>query len=167
MVIFMAEDEDGDDEEEIVIPMKAEEVMTQDVIKLDEQASVKKAAEIMAEEGINAVIITRNRKIIGIVTERDILRRIVVTERNAAETKTKEIMSNPLIIIEPNTNLEEAARLMFDKKIKHLPVMKHNRLVGLVTLQDICKFQPKLLRVLKGLTETPKNLEGTLKCYII
>ncbi|MGE5638237.1 MAG: cyclic nucleotide-binding/CBS domain-containing protein [Chloroflexota bacterium] len=156
-----------DDEEEIVLPMKAEDIMVEDVVKLDEETSVKKAAEIMVEEGITAIIITKKKKIVGIVTERDILKRVVVREKNVAETKMKDIMSNPLITIEPNTKLEEAARLMFEKRIKNLPVMKNNRLIGLVSLQDICKFQPKLLRVLKGLMETPENLDRTLKCYII
>ncbi len=162
---FMSEDED--DDEEIVIPRKAEDVMTENVVELDEDASVKRAAEIMAEEGITAIIITKKKKIVGIVTERDILKRVVVREKSPVETKMKDIMSNPLVTIEPNMKLEEAAHLMFEKKIKNLPVMKNKRLVGLVSLQDICKFQPKLLRVLKGLMETPENLERILKCYII
>jgi len=63
--------------------------------------------------------------------------------------------------------LEEAARLMFEKKIKNLPVIHENRLIGLVSLQDICRLQPEVLRILRQAMETPKNLQKVLRYYII
>ncbi len=149
------------------IPLKAQDVMTRDVITLDEAVSAKKAAEIMAQEGISAIITTAEGKAVGILTERDILKRIVAEDKNSQDTKLKEIMSSPLITIGPDADLEEAAHLMFEKKIKNLPVIQGNRLIGLVSLQDICKLQPEILKILKQLMETPKNLERVLRCYII
>ncbi|HII85853.1 TPA: CBS domain-containing protein [Candidatus Bathyarchaeota archaeon] len=160
----MSEDEP---EAKVLIPMKAEDVMTREVITLDENVSAKKAAEIMAEEGVSAVLGTSEGKAIGILTERDILKRIVAEDKDSRETTVKDIMSSPLVTIGPSTDLEEAAHIMFEKKIKNLPVINENRLIGLVSLHDICRLQPEILRILRQVMETPKNLQRVLRCYII
>lgn len=116
---------------------------------------------------MSAVIITAEGKANGILTERDILKRIVAEDKNSKKTKVKEIKSSPLVTIGPSTDLEEAANIMFEKKIKNLPVVHENRLIGLVSLQDICKLQPEILRILKQKMETPKNIKKVLRCYII
>jgi CBS domain-containing protein len=154
---FVSEDEtENVAREKILIPMKTEDVMTREVITLDENVSAKKAAEIMAQEGVSAIIATSEGKAVGILTERDILKRIVAEDKNSIETKVKEIMSSPLVTIEPSADLEEAAHIMFEKKIKNLPVIKDNRLIGLISLQDICKLQPQVLGMLKQIMETPR-----------
>ena len=164
----MSEDELGNKaEEKILIPIKAEDVMVREVVTLDENVSAKKAAEIMAQEGVSAIIATVEGKAKGILTERDILKRIVAEDKNSRKTKVKEIMSSPLVTIGPNTDLEEAAHLMFEKKIKNLPVIHENRLIGLISLQDICRLQPEVLRILRQARETPKSLQKVLNCYII
>jgi CBS domain-containing protein len=164
----VSEDEpENEAEEKILIPMKAEDVMAREVVTLDEDVSAKKAAEIMAQEGVSAIIVTSEGKAKGILTERDILKRIVAEDKDSRKTKVKEIMSSPLVTIEPSTDLEKAAHLMFEKKIKNLPVIHENRLIGLISLQDICKLQPEILRILRQAMETPKNLQKVLSCYII
>lgn len=164
----MSKDESGNKaEEKILIPIKAEDVMVREVVTLDENVSAKKAAEIMAQEGVSAIIATSEGKAKGILTERDILKRIVAEDKNSRKTKVKEIMSSPLVTIEPSTDLEEAAHLMFEKKIKNLPVIHENRLIGLISLQDICRLQPEVLRLLRQAMETPNNLQKVLSCYII
>ena len=141
--------------------------MVTEVVALDGNVSVKEAAEIMAQEDVSAVIVTVEGKANGILTERDILKRIVAEDKNSRKTKVKEIMSSPLVTIGPSTDLEEAARLMFEKKIKNLPVVHENRLVGLVGLQDILRFHPEVLKILKQTMETPKNIQKVLRYYII
>jgi signal-transduction protein with cAMP-binding, CBS, and nucleotidyltransferase domain len=164
----MSENETGNKAKgKIVIPIKAADVMTTEVAVMDAAVSAKKAAEIMAQEGVSAIIVTVEGKAKGIVTERDILKRIVAEDKNAVKTKVKEIMSSPLLTIESSTDLEEAARLMFEKKIKNLPVTHEKRLIGLINLQDICRFQPEILRLLKQTMKTPKNLQKVLRYYII
>jgi len=164
---FVSKDEsENEAKTKFVIPLKAENVMATEVAIIKESASVKKAAEIMAQEGISAIIVTVKGKAKGIVTERDILKRIVAEDKNARQTKVKEIMSSPLVTIEPSTDLEEAARLMFEKKMKNLPVAHGNRLIGLINLQDICLIQPEILRLLREKMETPKNLQKVLRYYI-
>jgi CBS domain-containing protein len=164
----VSEDENGNSAgEKIVIPLKAEDVMVREVVTLDENVSVKEAADIMSQQGINSVIATEKGRAIGIVTERDILKRIVSEDKNSKKTKIKDIMSSPLVVIAPSTDLEEAARLMFDKKIKNLPVIDKNRLIGLVSLTDICRLQPEILKILRQTIETPKNLKKVVECYIV
>lgn len=153
-------------EAKFVIPLKAENVMATEVAIMKEEMSSKKAAELMAKENISAIIVTSKGKAKGIVTGRDILKRIVAEDKNASKTKLKEIMSSPLVTIEPTTNLEKAARLMFEKKIKNLPVAHENRLVGLINLQDICLIQPEILKLLRETMKTPKNLQKVLRYYI-
>jgi CBS domain-containing protein len=163
----VSEDEGARAKEKNFIPIKAEDVMVREVVTLDENVSAKKAAEIMAQEGVSAIIATAEGKAKGILTERDILKRIVAEGKNSRKTRVKEIMSSPLVTIGPNTNLEEAAHLMFEKKMKNLPVIHENRLIGLISLQDICRLQPEVLRILRQAMETPKNLQKVLRCYII
>jgi CBS domain-containing protein len=163
----LSEDEcEGKAKEKFVIPIKAKDVMVTEVAIMDEDVSVKTAAEVMSQEGVSAIIVTVEGIAKGIVTERDILKRIVAEDKNARKTKVREIMSSPLVTIEPSTDLEEAARLMFAKKVKNLPVTHENRLIGLINLQDICRLQPEILRLLRQTVETPKNLQKVLRYYI-
>jgi CBS domain-containing protein len=162
----LSKDESRNKAVKLVIPLKAENVMTTEVAVMNESESVKKAVDVMAQEGVNAVIVTVEGKAVGIVTERDILKRIVAEDKDARKTKLKRIMSSPLVTIEPSTDLEEAARLMFEKKMKNLPVVHENRLIGLINLQDICLFQPEILKLLRETMETPKNIQKVLRYYI-
>jgi CBS domain-containing protein len=162
----LSKDESRNKAAKLVIPLKAENVMTTEVAVMNESESVKKAVDVMAQEGVNAVIVTVEGKAVGIVTERDILKRIVAEDKDARKTKLKRIMSSPLVTIEPSTDLEEAARLMFEKKMKNLPVVHENRLIGLINLQDICLFQPEILKLLRETMETPKNIQKVLRYYI-
>jgi len=151
------------------VALKTANVMVKKVITVDEKASVKEAADTMNQFGIGSVITTRRGKPIGIITERDLLKRIVSEGRNAKKTRVKEIMSSPLVVISPDTDLEEAARLMFEMKIKKLPVTEQNRLVGLVSLTDIARAQPmiKFLQKLAATQYTPKSIQKVLNCYIV
>jgi len=155
--------------EEDKVTLKTANVMVKKVITIDEKTSVKEAANIMNQLEIGSVIIIRKGKPLGIITERDILKRIVYEGRNAKKTIVKEIMSSPLVVISPDTDLEEAACLMFEKKIKKLPVTEQNRLVGLISLTDIARVQPmiKFLQKLAATQDTPKSIQKVLSCYIV
>jgi len=151
------------------VTLKTANVMVKKVITVDEKASVKEAANIMNQFEIGSVITTRKGKPIGIITERDLLIRIVSEGRNAKKTIVKEIMSSPLIVVSPDTDLEQAACLMFEKKIKKLPVTEQNRLVGLISLTDIARVQP-MIRFLQKLAIaqcTPKSMQKVVNCYIV
>ena len=150
--------------------LRAEDVMVKEVITIDENSTVKQAADVMNQFEIGSIIATRNGQAIGIITERDLLKRIVAAGKSARNVKVKDIMSSPLTAIMPNMDLEEAVRLMFEKKIKKLAVIDQNGVVGLLSLTDIARCQPgitKLLRTLSTLQDTPKSLKKVLACYIV
>jgi CBS domain-containing protein len=167
MVILVAAREKANEGK---VLLKTGDVMVREVITVDENASVKEAADIMNQFEIGSIIATRKGKAVGIITERDLLKRIVAEGKNAKKTRVKDIMSSPLVVIMPNTDLEEAARLMFEKKIKKLPVIDQNRLVGLVSLTDIARFQPEIIKILQKLAaiqDTPKSIKKVLDYYIV
>lgn len=161
----MAQEETGENK----VTLKTGNVMIRKVITVDEQATVRKAANIMNELDIGCVIATRKGKPIGIVTERDLLKRIISKGKNAEKTAVKEIMSTPLVAISPDADLEEAARQMFEKKIKKLAVADQNGLVGLISLTDIARMQPmiKVLQRLSATQHTSKSIKKVLNSYIV
>jgi CBS domain-containing protein len=106
----------------------------------------------------------------GIVTERDFLRRVIAEAKDVMNTKVKEIMTTPLVVVEPSTDLKEAVKLMFRNKIKKLAVVDANKLVGIVTLTDIARVQPQMIEMLKQLAakqETPKSMQKVINYYIV
>jgi len=150
--------------------LKVEDVMVQDVITIDENSTVKEAAEIMNKFEIGCLIAVRRGKAMGIITERDILKRVVTEAKDARKTKVKDVMSSPLVVAEPDMELEDAVKLMFQMKIKKLPVVDEKRLVGLVSLTDIARFQPQMIRILKQLSlkkRTPKRIKKVVDYYIV
>jgi len=152
------------------LSLKIEDVMIREVITLDENATVKKAAEIMNRFEIGSLIIVGKRKAVGIVTERDLLKRVIAQARDANTTKVKEIMTTPLVVAEPEMDLEKAVRQMFQMKIKKLPVVDGKKLVGLVSLTDIARFHPAMMKLLKQLAvnqAAPKSIKKVIDYYVV
>ena len=156
--------------EDTGMSLKVEDVMVKEVITIDENSSVKEAAEIMNKFEIGCLIAVSKKKAVGIVTERDMLKRVVAESRDASKNKVKDIMSSPLVVVEPNMDLEEAVKLMFQMKIKKLPVVEEKRLVGLVSLTDIARFQPQMITILKQLAAkqaAPKSMQKVMDYYVV
>lgn len=151
--------------------LKLEDVMVSEVITVEADATVKKAVELMNKNEIGCLIVVdrETEKPVGIVTERDMLKRVLVELRDPRKTRVSEIMSTPLIFGTPHMDVEVAARLMFKKKIKKLPVVENGNLVGLVTLTDLARVQPEMIRVLKKLSLKklpPKRMKKVLDYYV-
>ena len=103
--------------------------------------SIFTISNLMKEGKVGSIIIMdQNNKPVGIITERDIVRRAVSDSKDPNTTKATEIMSNPLITVEKDTYLYEAAKKMVKNNIRRLPVVKNNTLVGIVTVTDIIKY---------------------------
>ena len=150
--------------------LKVEDIMVGEVITIDEDSTVKEAAEVMNKFEIGCLIAVRKGKAIGMITERDLLKRVVAEAKDATETKVKDVMSSPLVVIEPSVELEEAVKLMFQMKIKKLPVVDGKRLVGLITLTDIARFQPQMIKLLKQLAKrqaAPKSMKKVIDYYVV
>ena len=120
--------------------MKIEEAMIKSVVTLQEDVSVYEAVKLMNENRIGCLVVLQYGQVVGIVTERDMLERVLEKCRNPKETKVTEIMTKRVIVGKPDMQLAEAAKLMFEKKVKKLPIVEGNRLVGLVTLTDLARM---------------------------
>jgi len=114
------------------------DIMTKNVVSVCVENSVFEAAELMSSKQVSCLVIMDGEMPIGIVTERDIVRR-VVAKKMPLETKVSEIMSKSLITIDADASLKEAARLMSSNKIRRLPVLKQNKLVGIVVAADFVR----------------------------
>jgi CBS domain-containing protein len=164
----VAQEQENDGKNDV--RLRVADVMVKDVITIGENASVKEAADIMNKFEVSSIIAAKEGKATGIITESDILKRIVAEAKIARKTKVKDIMSSPLIAVAPDTNLEEAGQLMFQKKIKKLPVIDREKLVGLISLTDVARYQPGLIKLLKFCllaNNTPKSLEKVIDHYIV
>ncbi len=149
--------------------LKVEDVMVEDVITIEANATVKKAISIMNENEIGCLIVVKQAKAVGIVTERDMLARVLVRARDPERTRVSEVMTTPLVVADPKMELEEAARLMFKMKVKKLPVVLDGELVGLITLTDLARFQPQIIKILKkahALNRAPKRMQKVVDYYI-
>ena len=113
------------------------------VLEIDADASVLDAVQLMVEKNVGSLLVTVGGEITGIVTERDYLRRVTLEGRTDAETRVGEIMSSPLVVVTPDTSIDECMAVMTDRRIRHLPVVEDGRVVGLVSIGDLVKFKSK------------------------
>ena len=114
------------------------DIMNKDVVTIEANKTVFEAAELMSSEEVGCLIVVIKAFPVGIITERDIVRRIV-SKRNSVDLKVAEFMTKTLITVEPDTSLKEAARVMSTNKIRRLPVLKNNKLVGIVVASDFVR----------------------------
>ncbi len=119
---------------------KIEDFMVTNVMTVGLATTVRKAAELMKRHEIGCLIILKKERPVGIVTERDMLNRVLIELKDPKKTTVEEIMSTPLIVVQPHTDIQDAAALMLKRKIKKLPVVDDGYLAGLVTLTDLVFF---------------------------
>ncbi|MEJ6001181.1 CBS domain-containing protein [Paucibacter soli] len=102
-------------------------------------ASVYEAVSMMADKNIGALLVMENGKVVGIVTERDYARKIVLMDRSSRDTLLRDIMSSPVMVVPPERSAEECMALMTEHRLRHLPVMDGEQLLGLVSIGDLVK----------------------------
>lgn len=117
------------------------EIMTRDVLAVESTTRLPEAAARMHERGVGAVVVVEGGRLVGIFTERDVLRRVVVPERPPGGTTVAEVMTTPVTTCSSSTRIEECAALMTDRRIRHLPVVDDGVLGGMVTIGDLLAFQ--------------------------
>jgi CBS domain-containing protein len=126
--------------------MKVREIMSHPIITEDENALLTEIVKDMAEMEIGSVVITSDGKPAGIITERDLALKILLMDKRASEVRAKEIMSSPLVTIEPDASVEEATALALDKRIKRLPVVENGVLIGIVSIRNILTRKPEFVK---------------------
>lgn len=140
--------------------------MVKDVLTVEVSESVLKATKKMNDRKVGSIVAVEKGKPVGILTERDILSKIVVEKRDAENTKVKEVMSTPLISGKPEMSLEEILKTMVLKRVKKLPILKDEKLVGIITLFDIVRWNPIAANLLKEKCET-QEVPQNIKKYVI
>ena len=108
-----------------------------EVASVTEDASVIDAAGLMNQRRFGALVVTSGPNVVGIFTERDILCRVVAEKRDPAGTKVGEVMSSPVACCQSDTKLEECRAVMTTKRLRHLPVVDDNQLVGMLSIGDL------------------------------
>jgi len=127
--------------------IKVIEAMTHNPITIEPNAALKRAANMMAEMHVGSLLVKEKDKIIGVMSEQDIVRK-AVAKGNISRYKVKHIMEEHLISIEPDKDIFEAILMMRDYNIRHLPVMSKGKFHGLVTAKDILKIEPDLFEIM-------------------
>jgi len=135
--------------------MEIRKIMVKEVKTVPMDTTVQKAVEIMNKNRINCLVVTYNKRIAGILTERDLLERVLEKGKDPKETAVSEIMTRQVLVGKPTMEIVEASNFMFEKKVKKLPIMEKNRLVGIVTLTDIARatcVDEKTMKLIKQLS---------------
>ena len=116
---------------------------SRDVLKIDAEASALDAVRQMVGANIGSLLVTDGGEVTGIVTERDFLRRVAQEGPADEEVTVRDIMSSPLVVVSPQTDIDECMAVMTDRRIRHLPVVDNGDVVGIVSIGDVVKFKSK------------------------
>ena len=117
--------------------MKISEIMTKDVITLSVDDTVEHAAKLMKQHNIGSIPVSTKEKIVGIITDRDIILRCVAEGKDLKTQVVREIMTSNPVVGDENINVDDAARIMSERQIRRLPIVGNNSLVGMVSLGDL------------------------------
>lgn len=131
------------------------DIMTREVVTVSPETSVYTAARIMAQAEVGSVVVTVGEKPVGIITERDLVRKVLALGLPPRRTTVKQIMSSPVVVVGEHTSLEEAVSIMAKNKIRRLLVVADEKLVGIVTATDVVKaFGEEAVRALPALVRS-------------
>ncbi len=111
-----------------------------DIWSLPPEAFVYEAIQMMSDKKVGALLVMKNNHLIGFISERDYARKVILQGRSSRETMVSEIMSAPVITVSPAQTTDECMRLMTAHRIRHLPVMEHGRVVGIISIGDLVRW---------------------------
>jgi CBS domain-containing protein len=132
-------------------------VKSSDIWSIDPDALVFDAITLMAEKGIGALLVIKDQRVVGILSERDYARKVLLKGRSSRQTPVRDIMTADVIFASPEQTVEECMGLMTNKRIRHLPVMADDRLEGVISIGDLVKA------VIADQQETIEQLESYIR----
>jgi len=109
------------------------------LFSVEPETPVLEAIRAMAEHGIGALLVMTDRRLVGIVSERDYARKVILLGRASADTPVADIMSTPVITVQPNDTVQKCMQLMTDRHVRHLPVTEGDKVLGMVSIGDLVK----------------------------
>jgi CBS domain-containing protein len=110
-----------------------------DICSVNAGATVFEALQVMANKSVGALLVMENERLVGIMSERDYARKVILLGKSSREAKVKEIMSDKVLFVHPHRTAEECMAIMIDKRIRHLPVIENDTLVGVISIGDVVK----------------------------
>ena len=128
--------------------MLVNEIMSDKLVTVDVNQTVKDACNKYRNFRVGCLVVTDNDEIAGLITERDVIERTICMDKDPKTTKVKEIMSTDILTVDSYERIEKALEIMKNNKIKKLPVVKNNKLVGIITLTDIAYTRPSIKKFL-------------------
>jgi len=138
--------------------MLVKDVMTSPVITIDKDGSAQEAAQLMDKNDVGCIIVTDNdEKPVGIITERDMITRVLAKNTLPSKVKANKVMTSPLLTIDPDENLTEAARKMSKLNVRRLGVIYKGNLVGLISSKDILAVTPELVEIIQERAKIDKE----------
>jgi CBS domain-containing protein len=144
-----------------VVAAVVRDIMTKEIVAIDAEKSALEAARVMTERGISSVFIVRDGSPVGIVSERDFIKKICAKELDVAKVKVGEIMSKILTTATPDTPIEVAVQRMVNHKIRRLPIMDAGKIVGIITVTDLAKHLRTTL-LLEGALHDTEDIDDVI-----
>jgi CBS domain-containing protein len=129
------------------MPKVVRDIMTKNVVTIEVNRTALEAAKIMSEKGISSLIVLNDQDPVGIVTERDFVKKICIKELNVSRVKVNEVMSKIRTFADPEIPIEVAVQRMVNHKIRRLPIMEEGKVVGIITVTDLAKYLRTILLI--------------------
>jgi len=136
------------------LSLTVKDAMVNGVVTVEESLNIRNAAILMQRRSVSSLIVIHKGELRGIVTEKDLVTRVLSQRANPESTKVSEVMSQPVMVTTPGTPLEDAIRMMLTQCIKKLPVVDEEKLVGMLSLTDVAMTYPAVYTTLRQLQET-------------